>query len=544
MFDVHSLRKAALVDEPILELSDIQGNIVHGFNKSCQRLLGLKVTDRAAARAWLRAMVPEVTTAAEVHAFRTLRKMMIRRQGRESGELAAVWANVAFSAPGLRALARQPADVDAFEDEAFRVGLAARSSSLGDPPDVLDREGSPKKWLVGGTPEKTPDILLIVAADRLEQLDDKVRSFKDGLAGLNCIYEERGEDLPGLLAGHEHFGFKDGISQPGVRGRAPDPPHEFLTPRRIHPDDSLSAYFASPGEPLIRPGQFVFGYDTQDPLTGGIGRRPGAPEWAKNGSFLVYRRLRQDVGRFWGFMTTKAAELAAKPGFEGLTAERLAALLVGRWPSGAPVARTPLKDDPALARDWSNNYFQFANASRFIPPAPGTGLDPDKDRLAPADGDGFVCPGAAHIRKVNPRDLTTEQLGGMGDTFTRRILRRGIPFGPVLADPQRQDNDPARGNRGLLFISYQTSIADQFEFLARTWMDRPREPEAHGGMDLVVGQNGEGGPDRTRQCPLRFKGTGGTVQATLATDGDWIIPTGGGYFFAPSVTALREELSG
>ena len=541
-------RDAYLVDEPFVDMGDIQGNILHGFNKSHQALLGVKITDAGATRTWLRSIHSQITTALEVDLFRKLRNMMLARLGAEPTELAVTWTNIAFSSAGLRTLARRPQDVDEFEDEAFQLGLAKRSSSLGDPNDAEDQPGSPRNWKVGGKPENTPDLLLLVAADRPGDLATKVDWFKrgiDGSSGLNCFYDERGDDLPGHLAGHEHFGFKDAISQPGIRGRNQNPPHEFITPRLIDAGDSLARSFAAPGQPLIRPGQFVFGYDTQDAFTGGIGRPRGCPTWARGGAFLVYRRLRQDVSRFWKFMEQTAADLSRHSGLEGLKAEQLAAMLVGRWPSGAPVMRTPGADNPALAADQLNNHFQFNNASRIIPFDPSSGLRPDTSHLAPADFDGVFCQRAGHIRKVNPRDLSTEQLGGRGDTLTRRILRRGIPFGTVMPDRSDPASDPLKGDRGLLFLCYQTSITDQFEFLSTNWMNQEIAPEGNGGFDLIVGQNNgnAAGSPRVRRCPFRFKVGGAPTSEEIRVEGDWVVPSGGGYFFSPSLSALREELS-
>jgi Dyp-type peroxidase family len=548
-----------MIVEPILEMGEIQGNIFPGFMKNHQTLLGLKILKEPEnillAKAWLTSITPKIATAAEVFKFKELRNLMINRRGYLSGSLAVCWINIAFSVQGLKKLLANPTEVDQFADKGFKHGLPARATSIGDPDDTDNLEGSPKNWRIGGTLDTIPDIFLIIASDLPTQLEATVEQIKKSLkqaptsgdeptttSGLEIIYEESGENLPDELSGHEHFGFKDGISQPGIRGRVSEAPDSFLTPRYIDPKDELSQLFSQPGQPLVWPGQFVFGYDTQSGKTEkGTGRPKTAPNWAKNGSFLVFRRLRQDVGLFWKTMQSKAKELADNnDGFGDLDGERLAALLVGRWKSGAPIMRTPDGDNKDLAKDnFANNHFKFREASQQIPLTPG---QPDDGyELAPGDRDGFRCPHAAHIRKVNPRDSSTEQ-GPQADTLTRRILRRGIPFGKVLDDPKNPDVDPLKGNRGLLFLSYQTSIVDQFEFLSSNWMNAEDAPEANanpGGQDLIVGQNS---PTRQRSCTIRRKVNGQTKEAKIEVETDWIIPTGGGYFFSPSITTLKEVL--
>src|SRR5262249_13006202 len=156
----------------------------------------------------------------------------------------------------------------------------------------------------------------------------------------------------------------------------------------IDPRDPLAPLFARPGQPLIWPGQFVLGerYPVQNTFDA---IRPQAntapePEWTANGSFLVFRRLRQDVAAFWRFMHAEAARLAGKhPSLTGLTAERLAALFVGRWPSGAPIMREPLHDDADLgARKLAANNFQFTEATSAVTLDPGVSEPPDTFPMA------------------------------------------------------------------------------------------------------------------------------------------------------------------
>jgi Dyp-type peroxidase family len=402
--------------------------------------------------------------------------------------------------------------------------------------------------VIGGSAETDLHILLIIASDLPMLLEAEVAQLHAELRapsiGLSLVYDECGTDLSGALAGHEHFGFKDGISQPGIRGCLPEPPPAFLTPRLLDPSNPAAAWMSRPGQPLVWPGQFVFGYPTQDafvPLLPGPDK-VATPAWARNGSFLVFRRLRQDVARFRQFIQDTVAVLSATPGFHDVTAEHFAALLVGRWPSGTPLLQSPTQDDDQLADDaLGQNHFTFNTAAPRLTLIPGTRPAGDVLGTVPGDVAGFICPRAAHIRKVNPRDVTTEQ-GNDTDTLTRRILRRGIPFGPQLPTGSATTADAAQGNRGLLFLCYQTSIIEQFEFLCRNWMNHTAQPEANdAGHDLLVGQNADDA-QRVRRCTLVRRVESQVFTTTITAPGEWVIPTGGGYFFAPSVSALRHVL--
>jgi deferrochelatase/peroxidase EfeB len=166
------------------------------------------------------------------------------------------------------------------------------------------------------------------------------------------------------------------------------------------------------------PGEFVLGYPTQirtpdpDADEEGENQKPGpistsGPAWTADGSYLVFRRLRQDVAGFHRFLADAAAE-------QGVSIEQFGAKLVGRYPSGAPLERTedtpkrvdttkadPSRADPAVLDPLSINNFEFAED----------------------DADGKVVPRAAHIRKAYPRDEKTPT-GREADTQTHRIIRR------------------------------------------------------------------------------------------------------------------------
>jgi deferrochelatase/peroxidase EfeB len=247
----------------------------------------------------------------------------------------------------------------------------------------------------------------------------------------------------------------------------------------------------------------------------------------------------QDVGLFWRAVRELAADLSQKPGFEEMTDDKLASRLVGRWPSGAPVNRVPAADDDALGRcSEANNHFRFDSDSAKLPLQQGFN---DMFSMSKADPAGVICPWAAHIRKVNTRDSSSD-MGGREATYARRILRVGIPFGPPLAAERRysdRNEDKDYGKRGLLFQCVQASIEDQFEFLTTRWMNDPARPKMPGGHDLLLGQNNASGEDRQRTCTVFGSAL---QQAEIGTSAQWVIPTGGGYFFVPSISALRDVL--
>jgi Dyp-type peroxidase family len=337
--------------------------------------------------------------------------------------------------------------------------------------------------------------------------------------------------------GTEHFGFADGVSQPGIRGTWQG---DVITPRQLNwrnwsdPEHDL---FGHPGQHLVWPGEFVLGYPGASPDP----RLPGpvrtVPAWMHNGSFLVCRRLQQHVEVFDREMARLASELRQQPGFARMTPARLKALLVGRWPSGAPLSRAPVQDSPALGRErLLNNDFRFDDAAplRHLPTTVARRLR--KLPPAPADPLGLVCPVGSHIRKLNLRDQASD-VGGASATQSRRILRVGVPYDDTPID---EHGNPGKPDRGLLFLSIQASIEDQFEFLQARWINSRVRPRGPGGNDMIVGQCAAM-PDRKRQCVIH--GDGG-AQALVETDKDFVTMTGGGYFFLPSLSTLRDLLQG
>lgn len=435
-----------MTDRP-LQLDDIQGNVLGGFNTDYQALIALTVRDPVdfpRAAKWLSDQAPSVTVASEVLSGRTAMKV--------AAGPSPTWLCIAVGARFLKA-ARPEVLI---RDQAFNDGMLRRA------PSMLNDKTDPAQWRVGGS-AAVVDVMLIVASNDEPSIAARADALcADAAAtGLTTTYRETARRLDDK----EHFGFRDGVSQPKVAG---------------YDDDPAGALCA---------GHFVFGYPKE---VGGPPFSPVVDEkgLTDNGSLLVFRRLAQNVQAFRTYVAEEAARIS--PEWPGMSHEHLAALIVGRWPSGAPVKSGQTKDPGTASPD---NSFNF--------------LD---------DAQGASCPFGAHIRKVNPR-------AGKKDVVeVPRMLRRGIPFGPLF------DSRPEETDRGLCFMAFQSSIKEQFEFLTQHWMNDRQNPAP--GNDLLVGRSND-----VRR--MEILGPAGPVEVRAA-ELQWIVPTGGAYLFAPGRSGLAK----
>ena len=612
VFDPADLARQTVFTEPQLRIANIQGSIVPGFSKSHRILLFLRVhrekgSSHSNFKRWLKGQTKFIATAAEVLAFNSLFKFARSRRKRE-GTVKSTWMGISLSYELLKGL---NGEATKFTDEAFKEGLFKRSAALGDP---TSGDFSAEKWLVG-RPDNQADVMIMIESDDRDDMLDELFRIEESIIEANLeggnqpdsrieiLFADEGTNLPAPLSGHEHFGFLDGVSQPGLRGLLSNDPADVLTLRQnpnkrdlpedptkpASPTNQIQPAQGKPGQDLLYPGEFIFGYPrqipTEDPLADGLnpnpgkdsllkldGSGPGAPAWAKDGSFLVFRRLRQDVGGFHRFLHQVAEDHKIQDPSNASAARLVGSKLVGRWPSGAPVERVPGEEDFALANDdCKNNNFEFqGDTDPIIPKAGDTSACTDNGPApqAKADSDGSRCPFSAHIRKTYPRDddaleppPPTDPKLGEAATQTHRLLRRGLPYGPVSpSSPDAPVDDDI--DRGLQFLAYQTSIENQFEFVIKNWVNPHnfKEPfktppsdgkpiNQGGGHDPILGQNGKSGENRVRKFTLTIPDPAdptnpGKVKAVqLSTDKDWVMPTGGGYFFTPSIEALNEHLT-
>jgi Dyp-type peroxidase family len=537
-------------EEPVLEVDKIQGIVVPGFLKPYQVLLQVTfpgarsdmATVCAALARWHadRPFSSARETLADRRAFRDSRYGAMHQSSvagsKEPLERLPLMA-IGFTYQGLLQLTPQVLGIPSL---AFRFGMPARSGLLGDPVSA-DDPGEASKWVVGATGSEL-DALIVIAGNTPARVQADADELMQLLvkAGADCIQQAGAirEDMPG----HEHFGFSDGISQPAIRGRESKAPKSYVSKRYLPASDPDSVRFGYPGQELVWPGEFVLGYpaSSPDPLVPGPVREH--LPWMRNGSFLVYRRLRQDVGAFWRTMNNEAARLSREAGFANMTAVQLASKMVGRWPSGAPLSRVPNADCAKLGSNFlANNDFRFDDNTPARVGLPGGSL---RFPTAKTDIVGPACPVGSHIRKVNVRDQASD-VGGTIATQSRRLLRVGIPYGSSVAEQDRL-TVPSYGaevkpedDRGLLFLSIQASIEDQFEFLQR-WMSNPSRPRGPGGHDMLASHNASTA-DGMRRCHL----FGDDMQTQeVRADVPFVIPTGGGYFFVPSLPLLAELLQG
>lgn len=451
---------------PALELADVQGIVTFGYRDlRVARLALLRADDPGGLRAWLSALAGRVTDA-------TLNPT-------------ATAMNVALTPAGLSRLGLPDAALATLSEE-FRGGMTTdhRRLMLGD----LDGS-APERWAWGGPGGPGFDALLMLYAADPAGLSvlaaAEVAAFR--AHGLAEVWTVDSVDL----GRREHFGFHDGISQPAIEGVG----------ARARPDDLVSA------------GEFLLGFPneygryTDRPLLpaaddpGGVlptdGAGSGQRDLGRNGTYLVLRQLAQDVEGLRAFVERAARRSDESP--DEAAAALLAAKMVGRWPSGAPLVLAPTADDPSLA-------------------------DANDFRYHRVDAAGLRCPIGSHVRRANPRDSLDPRPGSDASVAVgkrHRIIRRGRSYGAP----------DGAGERGLLFMCVCANIARQFEFIQHTWVGNPKFAGLYDDADPLLGAHQTYGATFTVQAqPVRRRFLGLPRFVTVR---------GGAYFFLPGHRALR-----
>ncbi len=423
-------------------LKSIQGNILRGHGRDHAMHLFICFGDSEnestyaaslnGAKTWIRQMADRVTSGATQQA---------------DADKTGVFVSLLLSSSGYEFLGKSRPD-----DDAFRDGMRDRVARLNDPPF--------KHWEPKYRIEEDRVHSLVIVASKIEaELDIAKNGIEDALAqfGGTILVDERGKQLRDEN-NHpiENFGYADGVSQPK---------------------------FFNDGSPKAQK------YDQRTALELVLEEDRNAPGFY--GSYLVYRKLEQNIESFNAAVFSIASQLEIEPDLAG-------AMAIGRFKNG-----TPLTTYGASKNDY----------------------DPQKDENFDFNDDeeGNRCPFHAHIRKVNPRG----SLGFIKDIFAqerkRRIARRGITY------------READGSVGLLFMCYQRDIARQFEFIQRRWANSPSFSERGTGLDPVIGQgNGDQGDEESPQWPHAYD----SDDRTTLRFGEHVRLRGGEYFHAPSIPGL------
>jgi Dyp-type peroxidase family len=431
----------------VLELDDIQHFLIARPPALAARYEFLSFGRAEGARAWLAGILAKVGTARAVG----------------STKLDSRWVTVAFTWNGLEAFGLEHASLATFPEE-FRQGMAARANILG-----ATGANHPEHW-TGDLASPKLHAIVVLFARNVEERERSTREHQGHLSQCTGVEVLSSLDLEALSPfgyPHEHFGYHDRLSQPVIEGTGVEPP---------------------PGSgPAIKAGEFFLGYPDEE---GESAELPQPATLSRNGSYLAYVRLEEHVGAFRDFLRRN-----------GETAEQqelVAAKLMGRWRSGAPLVLAPDKDDPELGADLQRtNDFAYAEKDPY----------------------GYACPLGSHIRRMNPRDTATNMK-------RRKMIRRGGTYGPPLPEGAPEDGK----ERGIAAFIGCASLVRQFEFAMNVWANDPNFHELGNERDPFVGTQ-DGTYDMTiPKRPIRKKITGLPAFTTVR---------GGAYFFLPGIKALR-----
>jgi len=446
-------------------LDDIQDNVVAPILMRYGRHIFVKFTDGAKARTWLRNMFQHVNARRGEHGTRFT-------------------VNVGFTHGGLKALGLSQRSLDSFP-EAFRVGMRGRADAVGDV-----GPHAPEHWEggLGGPDIHAMGWIRTDSEEGREAATGIVRAEMEATGGVEVRFVQDTMALAhenGIGSEGEHFGFADPISQPPIEGA--DAP--------MYPGDGVLEADGT-WRPL-KPGEFLLGYEDE---AGPAGTQTPEPlELRVNGTYMVFRKLYQDVAAFRRYLVTGSKALY---GFDDADHQELvAAKLMGRWRSGCPVDLSPEKDDPEIAADpQRRNNFTYAG-----------------------DEKGLRCPLGSHLRRSNPRATPLKRATAVR---RHRLIRRGVEYGPHLPVGTLEDDGV---DRGLVNLFIQADIERQFEFVQKEWMKGGEfiglDPNE---QDPINGTGGEG-------SQMSVPGAKRPFQFDLPT---FVLVKGGEYLFVPGLKAL------
>lgn len=482
-----------------LELDDIQGYIIRGYsNQQYSRFVLLKVTDPVAAKQWLRQIIDSITPATHIH---------------DKTKLPPTSLNIAFTHRGLSALNMHAKNLETFSLE-FREGMVTphRQRILGD-----FGSSDPAHWKWGNYTDTSTHLVLMIFGTNKEVCLDYYHQLKERYTH-HGLQEHKLLDGQTLPKNKEHFGFRDGISQPVIEGSG-RPGLKFNT---VKPGEFIlgykNEYNVFPDSPMIVEEQGDLNFLPSDAAGS------GAKDLGKNGSFLVIRQLQEHVEMFWDFINKNAS----KDGEVNVDASnKLAAKLMGRWPSGAPLTKFP---DADPGNDSDDNDFGYADT----------------------DAEGFKCPLGSHVRRCNPRDSFEDDSKKESIKLSNRhrIIRRARLYGdPFAGSPL---NTQPKTEVGLIFNCFNADISRQFELISHTWANSTKTKNLYDDPDPIIGvmdynyDDELPNPPRSfrkkdpeKSIPQNFTIQSCPVNKVIPDLQRFVTVKGGAYFFFPSITAIR-----
>ena len=449
-----------------IDLADVQGNILRGYRIHCARHFALAVGDAAGARRFVGGLLSGDEAASP--------QVTTAAHWHERPDY---FLNIGFTWSGLAALGLPDSVLRNFPD-AFHEGPANadRAAGLGD-----TGASAPANWILGNPATPVHVVVSLYAdGDDREHFEQKTNLLRR-LYAANGLKEISYHDATVLPGGKVHFGYRDGIAQPRIAGAEDDDPPDM--------------------QPASGAGEFLLGKDYVNQYSGNfIGDLPAA--LCDNATYAALRILKQDVRAFEDVIRNAGTLHSLEP-------ELVAAKIMGRWRDGSPLALAPEQPDPDMP-DERLNDFDFAPTSEHP-----TFYD---------DADGLRCPVGAHIRRLNPRGALTT-----GKPHGRRIIRRGIPYGPAF-DPTAPDDGIERGLMGLFICG---DLEMQFEFLMRVWANLDIQTRGlQNTRDPILGaQPPEGG---------KFVVRTGDTRDPIELDLPRLVTTRGSlYLLVPGIGGLR-----
>jgi Dyp-type peroxidase family len=454
-----------------IDVSDIQGFSLKGYNFPRARYLLLELLHHEAAREFVKRLLPDITTG--------------ERWDINNKPMSTV--NLAFTHKGLVRLQLPLPSLLSFPVE-FQQGMKARGDILYD-----TGKNGPERWDPVWKEERV-DAWLAVNARTAEALEERCAAMERLISETGGARLLQAQDACAIYlkdkpSTQEHFGYTDGFGNPDFKGAE----RECIPGQGKLTSDGRWEALAT--------GEFLLGYADE------AGELPVAPIphlLGRNGTFMVYRKLHQNVATFRNYLDEKGKLYSGGK-------EKLAAKFVGRWRDGTPIELSPNEPNPSIVGDKNRNT----------------------DFTYGGDPAGVRCPIGAHLRRVHPRDA----FGFHGELVNRRrIMRRGLAYGEYVPEgqPVRDDDE-----RGIIFMALNASIFRQFEFIQQQWIQYGNDSHQGNDRDLLVGNH-----DGTGKFMVQGTTDPKNPPFICAELPSFVELRGGNYFFIPSLTALAMIATG